>query len=379
IEVYIEHGITALDSYLRALWFRATIEEITDEPEVITHVPIVEEVETQEISVEDVVLEDYEIEYDVQSSKDAGTDDDDADEDFLVDEENKIIEPDVDVHFLKLGSTSGIRACREALNKKKTTFTHKVASHKKMDKDSTYMVAASKVPMLKPVDEGVETTIETCNSRRKGINKAVEKRLRGNVATKKTQMNLLKQQYENFNASSLEVECRAPRSQDTKNNESTRRTVPIETPAFSALVSNDRLGGYDWSDQAEDGPTNFALMAYSSTSSNSKIIDKCITGLRYNVVPPPYTGNFMPPKPDFSGLKEFVNEPIGSKPTVKKPVDETSKVKASADKLELNMGNRGRVVEWTGLEGNGGKCAGGKIEYWCYSGYYLNGEDKDFW
>ncbi|GKF86268.1 hypothetical protein Tco_0254095, partial [Tanacetum coccineum] len=26
--------------------------------------------------------------------------------------------------------------------------------------------------------------------------------------------------------------------------------------------------GYDWSDQAEEGPTNFALMAYSSTSSN---------------------------------------------------------------------------------------------------------------
>ncbi|GJX63022.1 hypothetical protein Tco_0295922 [Tanacetum coccineum] len=32
IEVYIEHGVTALDSYLRALRFRATLEEITDEP-----------------------------------------------------------------------------------------------------------------------------------------------------------------------------------------------------------------------------------------------------------------------------------------------------------------------------------------------------------
>ncbi|GJZ73627.1 hypothetical protein Tco_0637773 [Tanacetum coccineum] len=27
--------------------------------------------------------------------------------------------------------------------------------------------------------------------------------------------------------------------------------------------------GYNWSDQAEEGPTNFALMAYSSTSSSS--------------------------------------------------------------------------------------------------------------
>nr|GEV86303.1 hypothetical protein [Tanacetum cinerariifolium] len=31
IEVYIEHDVTALDSYLRAPRFRATLEEITDE------------------------------------------------------------------------------------------------------------------------------------------------------------------------------------------------------------------------------------------------------------------------------------------------------------------------------------------------------------
>nr|GEV12985.1 hypothetical protein [Tanacetum cinerariifolium] len=72
------------------------VEDCTQEPivaEVSTEVPIVEEVRTQEFSVEDVVIEDY-------SSEDAGTDDDDdADEDFLVDEENEIVEPDVDVHL----------------------------------------------------------------------------------------------------------------------------------------------------------------------------------------------------------------------------------------------------------------------------------------
>ncbi|GKF67863.1 hypothetical protein Tco_0197542, partial [Tanacetum coccineum] len=42
----------------------------------------------------------YETEYDLQSSEDAGTnDDDDEDEDFLVDEENELVEPDVDVHL----------------------------------------------------------------------------------------------------------------------------------------------------------------------------------------------------------------------------------------------------------------------------------------
>ncbi|GKG53904.1 hypothetical protein Tco_0555304, partial [Tanacetum coccineum] len=84
-----------------------------------------EEVRTHEPIVEDVILEDYvssgedaelgkgqffyddegidiayETEYDVHSSEDVGTyDDDDGDEDFLVDEGNKIVEPDVDVHL----------------------------------------------------------------------------------------------------------------------------------------------------------------------------------------------------------------------------------------------------------------------------------------
>ncbi|GJR74096.1 ribonuclease H-like domain-containing protein [Tanacetum coccineum] len=176
-------------------------------------------------------------------------------------------------------------------------------------------------------------------------------------------------------------ECRAPRNQDNKNKESSRRSVP--------------------SDQAEEGP-NYALMAFSSSSPDSEvsndsiclkscletvdllksqnvqllkdlkkselmvigyktglepveeklevykanesiylqdikglkfeihigeitikelrkkleiIVDNCKKGLgyeNYNAVPPPYTGNFMPPTPDlsFTGLDEFVNEPV---------------------------------------------------------------------
>ncbi|GJU64614.1 ribonuclease H-like domain-containing protein [Tanacetum coccineum] len=55
-------------------------------------------------------------------------------------------------------------------------------------------------------------------------------------------------------------ECRAPRNQDYKNKESTRRIVPVETSTSTTLVSCDGLGGYDWSDQAEEGP-NYALKA----------------------------------------------------------------------------------------------------------------------
>ncbi|GKE67016.1 hypothetical protein Tco_1521177, partial [Tanacetum coccineum] len=151
--------------------------------------------------------------------------------------------------------------------------------------------------------------------------------------------------------------------------------------------------GYDWSDQAEEGPTNFSLMAYSSASSSSftnsesvyeedikllkreiylrdldikvlkrkldlatkekdevqltvqnfensskslselldrQIIDKCKTGLGYNVVPPPYTGNFMPPKSDlvYPSLDDFVD--VGesvTEPIVEKPIVETNEPK----------------------------------------------------
>ncbi|GKE08141.1 hypothetical protein Tco_1411692 [Tanacetum coccineum] len=41
-----------------------------------------------------------------------------------------------------------------------------------------------------------------------------------------------------------------------------------------------------------------------------QIVDNYKKGLGYNAVPPPLTGNFMPPKPDlsFTGLEEFTNE-----------------------------------------------------------------------
>ncbi|GKC25630.1 hypothetical protein Tco_1027780 [Tanacetum coccineum] len=141
-----------------------------------------------------------------------------------------------------------------------------------MDSESAHMVAASKVPMLKPgefeiwrmrieqyiqmidyalweviengnsapkttVVEGVEkvippTTVEEKAQKRlkvkarstlmmgipnehqlkfnsikdaKSLLEAIEKRFGGNAATKKTQRNLLKQQYENFSAPSLET------------------------------------------------------------------------------------------------------------------------------------------------------------------------------
>ncbi|GJU40178.1 hypothetical protein Tco_1193135 [Tanacetum coccineum] len=53
--------------------------------------------------------------------------------------------------------------------------------------------------------------------------------------------------------------------------ESSRSSVSVETTTSNALASCNGLGGYDWSDQAEEGPTNYALMAYSSSSFYSVV------------------------------------------------------------------------------------------------------------
>ncbi|GJY27133.1 ribonuclease H-like domain-containing protein [Tanacetum coccineum] len=73
-------------------------------------------------------------------------------------------------------------------------------------------------------------------------------------------------------------ECRAPRNQGNRNGDAgyrsrdnTRRTVPVETSDAlvvqdNALIVQDGLG-YDWSYIAQDEPTEFALMAYTSGSN----------------------------------------------------------------------------------------------------------------
>ncbi|GJS91828.1 ribonuclease H-like domain-containing protein [Tanacetum coccineum] len=72
-------------------------------------------------------------------------------------------------------------------------------------------------------------------------------------------------------------ECRATRNQRNRNRDeryrsrdNTRRTVPVETSNAlvvqdNALIVQDGLG-YDWSYIAQDEPTEFALMAYTSGS-----------------------------------------------------------------------------------------------------------------
>nr|GEV94185.1 hypothetical protein [Tanacetum cinerariifolium] len=107
--------------------------------------------------------------------------------------------------------------------------------------------------------------------------------------------------------------CRSPK--DSRRNGATepqRRTVPVETSTSNALVSQcDGVGSYDWSYKAEEEPVNFALMAFSPSSSSSdnesdyeslppsSLNDRLQPSGGYHAVLPPTIGTFMPPKPDF--------------------------------------------------------------------------------
>ncbi|GJY84605.1 hypothetical protein Tco_0498631 [Tanacetum coccineum] len=373
-----------------------------------------------------------------------------------------------------------------------------------MDQDSVHFIENGNAPPITKVVEGVETIIAPTTAKEKAqrrlelkarstllmgipnehqlkfnsikdaksLLQAVEKRFGGNAATKKTQRNLLKQQYENFTASSLEVldqtfdrlqklisqlEIHGESiSQEDVNQKFLRSLSPewnthtivwrnkpeIDTLSLDDLYNNLNimtedslsntggklsvngirvpLGLITVQGGAKKVQLTDALMAYSSTSSNSEvstdsncsssclenvkilkeqneqllkdlrtskfhlrevaitelrrklelaqkqkdeiqltvenfenssknlsklidcqIVDKCKTGLGYNAVPPPYTGNFMPPKPDlsFSSLEEFTSEPI-----VIKPIVEKSKAKASEAKPKAVRKNNGAPI-----------------------------------
>nr|GEY83090.1 hypothetical protein [Tanacetum cinerariifolium] len=115
----------------------------------------------------------------------------------------------------------------------------------------------------------------------KSLMEAIEKRFGSNTETKKIDADDLKEMDLKWQMAMLTMrarkkghfarECRSPKdSRRTAVVEPQRRSVPVETSTSNALVSQcDGTGSYDWSYQAEEEPTNFALMAFSSSSSNS--------------------------------------------------------------------------------------------------------------
>ncbi|GJT56781.1 hypothetical protein Tco_0991835 [Tanacetum coccineum] len=298
-----------------------------------------------------------------------------------------------------------------------------------MDQDSAHMVAASKVPMLKPgeyeiwrmrieqyiqmidyalweviengatlpktkIVEGVMTempitTAEEKAQRRlevkarstlmmgipnehqlkfnsikdaKKLLEAVEKRFGGNAATRKTQRNLLKQQYENFTAPSSEMLDQTfdrlqklvsqlelldeKLSQEDVNQKLLRSLSPewnthavvwrnkadLDTMSMDDLYNNLKVYEPEVKGMSSSSSSTQNMAFVSSSNNNTSSTNEAVNtahgvstantqvNAAYStnienlsdavIFPPPYTGNFMPPTPDlsFTGLDEFVNK-----------------------------------------------------------------------
>ncbi|GJX01219.1 hypothetical protein Tco_0185132 [Tanacetum coccineum] len=217
-----------------------------------------------------------------------------------------------------------------------------------MDQDFAHMVVASKVPMLKPgefeiwrmrieqyiqmIDYALWEVIENGATLPKittvegvtvmPITTAKEKaRRRLEVKTRSTLMLGIPNEHQLKFNSIKDAKKFQPNSPQL-NHKDLQQIYPDDMEEMDLRWQMDMLTMGQKSDQEEEEP-NYALMAFSSSNSDSElnkliecqIVDNSKKGLgykNYNAVLPPYTGNFMPPTPDlsFTGLDEFVNKSV---------------------------------------------------------------------
>ncbi|GKB93852.1 hypothetical protein Tco_0979989 [Tanacetum coccineum] len=122
-----------------------------------------------------------------------------------------------------------------------------------MDQDSVHMVAASKVPMLKPGTKEVK------------LKQAVEKRFGGNAATKKTQRNLLKQHPRSSVTTATKGDTLQGSAGSKEPRKQYRRTQRCarETTTSNALISSNGLGDFMIGViKQKEGLTNFGTHGY---------------------------------------------------------------------------------------------------------------------
>nr|GEU79922.1 putative ribonuclease H-like domain-containing protein [Tanacetum cinerariifolium] len=153
----------------------------------------------------------------------------------------------------------------------------------------------------------------------------------------------------------LKWECKSPR--DNKNKETTRRTVPVEVSTSNALVSQYDVVGSDnevapcskASSKAyatlqthydnltvEFRKSQLDVLSYKielhSHESDNRVPknpenDRYKTGEGYHVVPPPYTGAFLPPKPNLFLLMILMLKVPSFVPTSEHPKTSRESVK----------------------------------------------------
>nr|GEX94942.1 ribonuclease H-like domain-containing protein [Tanacetum cinerariifolium] len=190
----------------------------------------------------------------------------------------------------------------------------------------------------------------------KFLMEAIGKRYGRNKESKKVQRTLLKQQYKNFASSSSEtIDQTFDRlqklisqlkihgeviEQEDINLKLTSSRNEVDNTAFGVSTTHSQEDleqinlddleemdlhwemamliirakrGYDWSYQAkEEHPTNYALMALTSSGSSfgpdseNRENVKSRSDKGYHAVPLPYRGNYVPPKPNLTFIDEQV-------------------------------------------------------------------------
>ncbi|GJY94299.1 ribonuclease H-like domain-containing protein [Tanacetum coccineum] len=85
-------------------------------------------------------------------------------------------------------------------------------------------------------------------------------------------------------------ECMLPRNQWNRNGDGPKRNAPVDTSTTNALVVQD------------------GILCRESDVDDSPVNDRFKIGEGFHAVPPPYTGNYMPSRPDlsFAGLDDYV-------------------------------------------------------------------------
>ncbi|GJW67767.1 putative ribonuclease H-like domain-containing protein [Tanacetum coccineum] len=102
-------------------------------------------------------------------------------------------------------------------------------------------------------------------------------------------------------------ECRSGRNQGKRSyGDNGRSNAPINESSSQALVAQDGLGGYDWSNDFDIEPVKLCFNGKSLSSSSSLMksphpANDSLTKVDgYHAVPPPITENFLTPRADIS-------------------------------------------------------------------------------
>nr|GEW42562.1 hypothetical protein [Tanacetum cinerariifolium] len=148
-------------------------------------------------------------------------------------------------------------------------------------------------------------------------------------------------------------ECRAPRNQGNRNRDAPRRNAPEDTSTTNALVVQDGIDktGLGYDGQMNESDLNAIHVNESEVLDNvfnsrdsdgddNQVNDRFKKGEGYHAVPPPYTGNYMPPRADlsFAGLDDSVfksKESDIEDENVFKPKEVKKTVKPRFEKIEF--------------------------------------------